>query len=163
MKVLHVCFLLMILTTIPLSSLFAQSLTVPDLLKIHSLDSAAAKQYCMNKKLPLTNAGNTGSNLRYQFATPDSSYRLEIRYPNDSSSINIQMNYWFMGSANYKKIEAGLHKAGFRKQTSGQTGSTLPPNADRYVANALQAELIRPEGIQKSYWLFLHPVGNYNW
>ena len=147
----------------PLSFLTAQALTMPDILKIHSLDSAGARQYCTDKKLPLVTAGNTGSNRRYQYATADSAYRLEIIYPNDSSSLNSQINYWFIGGGNYKTIVAGLRKAGFHHLSKKQTGGTLPANVDRYVANALQAELIRPQGIQKSYWLFLHPVGNYNW
>lgn len=145
-------------------SLFAQSLTVADLLKIYKLDSTAARQYCTDKQLPLMNADNTGSNRRYQYATPDSSYRLEIRYPNDSATLNTQMNYWFAGTGDYKKIETDLRKAGFRRLSAKQTrNSTLPPNAARYLSKSLQAELIRPQGIQKNYWLFLHPPGNYNW
>lgn len=161
MKFIRVVFIAVCL--LPLSCLFAQALTIPDILKIHSLDSAAARQYCTDKKLPLINADNTGSNMRYQYATPDSSYRLEVVYPNDSASANVQMSYWFTGAGNYKTIEAGLRKAGFHRQSARQSGGTLPPNAARYIANALQAELIRPQGIQKSYWLFLHPVGKYTW
>ena len=157
------CILLVVCSLLPFSSVFAQSLTVADLLKIYNLDSTSARQYCTDKQLPLTVADNTGSNRRHQYATPDSNYRLEIRYPNDSASLNVQMNYWFTGTSEYKKIEEDLRKAGFHKLWTKQAGSTLPANASRYLSKNLQAELIRPQGIQKSYWLFLHPPGNYNW
>lgn len=162
MKLSHVCLLICFFSCFSFS-LTAQSLTIPDLLKLYNLDSTAAQQYCAAKKLPLINADNTGANKRYQYTTPDSSYRLEIRYPNDSASVNVQLSYWFAGASEYKNIEMGMRKAGFRKLSAKQSGGTLPANAARYVANALQIELIKPEGIQKSYWLFLHPAGSYNW
>lgn len=162
MKRCRFYFMLGILTLLS-SSLPAQSLTVTDLIKIYSLDSTAAREYCISKHLPLINADNTGSNKRYQYATPDSSYRLEIRYPNDSASLNVQLNYWFTTEDDYKKIETGLRKAGLHKLSTKQMSNTLPGNVSRYLSKNMQAELIRPEGIQKSYWLFLHPPGNYNW
>ena len=126
------------------------------------MDSSAARQFCIGKKLPLTTAGNTGANMRYHFATADSSTRLEIRYPNDSASPNVQMNYWFNSVKEYSRFKKDLRKHGFAQQSAKQVTGTLPSYAERYVNKNLQVELIRPDGKQL-YWLFLHPVGDYTW
>src|SRR4051794_40431441 len=94
-------YLLLLFLLVPLSCLFAQSLSFTDILKVYSLDSSAARQFCTGKKLALTVAENTGANKRYQFKSADSSAKLEITYPNDSTSLNVQLNYWFRSAKEY--------------------------------------------------------------
>ena len=154
------CIPFVIFSLLPFSSLLAQVLTLEDVLQIDSLDSTSARQYCTGKQLPLVTSGNTGATRRYQFCTPDSSNRLEINYPNDHSSPNIQINYWFTGEGQYKNMQEDFIKLGFHRQSAQETGS-VPFNAERYIAKNLQAELIRQQGKQ-SFWLFLHSVGHYS-
>ena len=154
--------LLFILCCFPFKQLFAQTLSFADILHVYSLDSSAARQFCTDKKFTLTEAGNTGANMRYQFTTADSSTRLEIRYPNDSTSLNVQMNYWFSSAGAYNHFKRDLRKHGFTRQSAKQVTGSLPSYAERYISKNMQVELIRPEGKQP-YWLFLHPVGDYTW
>ncbi len=143
-------------------SLFAQSLQLTDILKLYSLDSSAARQFCVDKQFNVTTAGNTSANMRYGFASGDSTTRLEISYPNDSTSLNVQLNYWFNNTKAYKQFKTALRKNGFTRQSAKQIEGTLPSYAERYINKNLQVELISP-GDEQPYWLFLHPVGNYTW
>lgn len=151
-----------LIVLLPFSHSFAQTLSLPDLLTVYHFDSSAARHFCEQKNLPLTGAKNTGAIKRYQFATPDSSTRLEINYPNDSSSLNVQLSYWFYGAKQYSHLQKSLRKAGFTRERVKDVGGSLPSHVERYVSKNLQAELINPGGKQP-YWLFLHPVGNYIW
>lgn len=156
-------FLLLLFLLLPLSCLFAQTLSFTDILKVYSLDSNAARQFCTGKNLALTEAGNTGATMRYRFKAADSSgTKLEINYPNDSTSLNVQLNYWFRDAKEYSHFKKTIPKNGFTRQSAKQVEGVLPSYAERYVSKNLQIELIHPEGKQP-YWLFLHPVGNYTW
>ncbi len=142
--------------------LFAQTLSFDDILKLYSLDSSAARQFCTGKKWEVTTAGNTGATRRYRYTTADSSSRLEIGYPNDAASPNVQLNYWFGSAKDYNRFKKAFRKSGFMKQSTKEISGALSSYSERYVRNNLQIELIHPEGKQP-YWLFLHPVGNYSW
>src|SRR5438270_13245008 len=131
-------FLLLLFLLLPLSCLFAQSLSFTDILKVYSLDSNAARQFCTGKKLALTEAGNTGATRRYQFIAADSSgTRLEINYPNDSTSLNVQLSYWFSSAKEYSRFKKAIPKNGFTRQLAKQVQGTLPAYAERYISKNL--------------------------
>jgi hypothetical protein len=154
--------LLLALYCFSCTSLFAQALSFEDILKLYRLDSVAARQFCTSKQFVLAKAGNTGATMRYQFKGADTSTRLEINYPNDSTSLNVQLNYWFRSAKDYNHFRKLLPKNGFRRQRAKQVAGSLPSYVERYINKNLQVELIHP-GDEQPYWLFLHPVGNYTW
>ena len=147
----------------PLSSLFAQSLPFADIVKIYTLDSSGARKFCIDKNWNFADAKHDGAATRYEFETGDSSQtRLEISYPNDSASLNVQLNYWFGDKKEYNNLKKAIRKQGFTRKQTKEIQGALPSYAERYVKDNMQIELIHPEGKQP-YWLFLHPVGNYTW
>lgn len=153
----------LIFSLLPLCSLFAQALSFTDVLKVYALDSSAARKFCIDKKWNLTQSKNDGSATRYKYETGDSSQtRLEISYPNDSTSLNTQLNFWFTNTKEYNRLKKDIKKGGFAKKETKQIEGSLSSYAERYVKKNLQIELIRP-GENQPYWLFLHPVGNYIW
>lgn len=156
-------FFVFICSLLPVSSLFAQTLSFTDIVKVYTLDSSAARRFCIDKNWKLTEAKNDGASARYKFEKGDSSAaRLELSYPNDSTSLNVQLNYWFGNKKEYNSLKKDLKKQGFVKKQTKQIEGALSSYAERYVKKNLQIELIHPEGNQP-YWLFLHPVGNYTW
>src|SRR4051794_32461046 len=138
--------LLLLFLLLPLSCLFAQTLSFTDILKVYSLDSNAARQFCASKNLALTEAGNTGATNRYQFVAADSSgTKLEINYPNDSTSLNVQLNYWFRSAKEYSYFKKAIPKNGSTRQSAKQVKGSLPPYAERYINKNLHIKLIRPK------------------
>ncbi len=147
------------------TSPMAQSLSFSDILKIYSLDSSATQKYCRDKNWQPAERRNDGAATRYEFLPTDTSHykaSLDLSYPNDSTSLNVQLNYHFATRQEYDKLKEAIRKAGFKHQSSKQVKGALPSYAERYVSKNSQIELIRPEGKQL-YWLFLHPVGDYTW
>ncbi len=147
-----------------LNSLFAQTLSLADILTLYQQDSSSARQYCIAKKFVIAEVSNDGAKERYKYQSGDtgSTARLEIFYPNDSASLNVQLNYWFADKNDYKKFQKSFRKNGFIRKSVKQVQGSVSSHAERYTSKNLQAELINPGGKQP-FWLFLHPAGNYSW
>lgn len=161
MKLLQTLLLFMLIA-MP-ATLQAQHLPLTDILQLYKLDSTAARQYCTGKQFGLAEARNTGSSARYQYAASDSSgARLEIRYPNDTASVNVQLNYWFVNAKEYAAFKTALKKQGFSREAVKDIPGSLPAHAEQYTNKTLQIELIDGSGKQP-YWLFVHVVGGYTW
>ena len=157
-------FFLFLLFSCFISSVFAQTMSFANILNAYHLDSSAARQFCTGKSFALSDVKHDGATTRYQYKAGDSinSVRLEISYPNDSTSLNVQINYWFGSAKDYNGFKEAFRKNGFTRHSVKDVSGSVPAHAERYISKNLQIELIHP-GDKQPYWLFLHPVGNYIW
>ncbi len=144
-------------------SSFAQKLQLEDLLTIYHSDSTAVKQFCTDKKFILKQTRDAGASTSLRFEAADSSKTsVEVIFPKDTSTHNVQLNYKFGDKRAYNNFKKTFRKNGFTKAGGKQPQAPFSAHAERYINKNIQLEFIRSDA-KPPYWIFLHPTGEFSW